>query len=402
MRSPVVWAVLCAATLSPAIAARSDHSDARPERLRLRLEEIQRTAHIPGLSFAVVENGRVLAAEGLGVQSVASGRPATADTLYDIASVSKVIAGVVALRLVELGRLDLDRHMTEFRGFREFCEGFRRQPLIFARDYNCHTEPLTLRHHLAHLVNGRAGDRFFYNPVAFSWTSRPMRDVGGAPYSELVRRYVFEPAGMTRSVRTHRDLPVPQRLASDLAPPHTVDEQGRIVLAPPLEPQGDGAAGGVVSSVLDLAKFDIALDGGRLIADASRDRMFTPARMAGGGTAPYGVGIYVQEHQGHRLVWHSGWWEKAYSALYLKVPERRLTLIALANSEGLWWGNPLDEAHIERAPIAQAFLETFAGSAGTDAARDPAYVTDSPDAARDPAYATDSPADVTGRPAHGI
>jgi hypothetical protein len=60
-------------------------------------------------------------------------------------------------------------------------------------------------------------------------------------------------------------------------------------------------------------------------------------------------------------VWHSGWWEKAYSALYLKVPERGLTLIALANSDGLWWGNPLDEAHVERAPIAQAFLEAFAG-----------------------------------------
>jgi CubicO group peptidase (beta-lactamase class C family) len=188
---------------------------------------------------------------------------------------------------------------------------------------------------------------------------------------------------MTRSARIHRDLPLPEHLAADLAPPHTIDAQGRPVLAPPLDPQGDGAAGGVVSSVWDLAKFDIALDEGRLIAPSSRERMFTPARTAGGGSVPYGVGIYVQEHQGQRLVWHSGWWEKAYSALYLKVPERRLTLIALANSEGLWWGNPLDEAHVERAPIAQAFLEAFAGSAGSDAARNPAYVTESP------AYVTD-------------
>ena len=359
--TPRSTAVIGVLLISLAMSPAADEPDARAGRFRSRLETIQRTARIPGLSYAIVQNGRVLVSEGLGVASVESARPATADTLYDIASVSKIIAGVVALRLVELGALDLDRPMKEFRGFREFCDGFRQVPVVFARDYNCHAEPLTLRHHLSHLVNGRAGERFFYNPVAFSWTSRPMGEAGGAPYSELVRRYVFEPAGMTRSARIHRDLPLPAHLAADLAPPHTVDAEGRLVLAPPLDPQGDGAAGGVVSSVSDLAKFDIALDEGRLIASSSRERMFTPACTAGGGTVPYGVGIYVQEHQGRRLVWHSGWWEKAYSALYLKVPERRLTLIALANSEGLWWGNPLDDAHVERAPIAQAFLEMFAG-----------------------------------------
>ena len=54
-----------------------------------------------------------------------------------------------------------------------------------------------------------------------------------------------------------------------------------------------------------------------------------------------------------------GWWERAYSALYLKLPDERLTLILLANSEGLWWGKPLDGAEVEKSPFAAAFLRRF-------------------------------------------
>jgi hypothetical protein len=62
------------------------------------------------------------------------------------------------------------------------------------------------------------------------------------------------------------------------------------------------------------------------------------------------------------VVWHSGWWPQAYSALYLKVPARRATLILLANSEGLRWDNPLHGAEVERSLFTAAFLE-FLGTA---------------------------------------
>ena len=58
-------------------------------------------------------------------------------------------------------------------------------------------------------------------------------------------------------------------------------------------------------------------------------------------------------------MWHSGWWEDAYSALYLKVPALNLSFIILANSEGVWWDNPLDRAEVERSEFAQAFLQAF-------------------------------------------
>ena len=164
---------------------------------------------------------------------------------------------------------------------------------------------------------------------------------------------------MRQSARRHRALPLPTALDAQMAPPHRVGASGELERAPALSPQGDGAAGGVVASVLDLAKFDVALDRGALLSPASRRAMMSATRTPSGETLPYGLGWFVQEHQGHWLVWHSGWWEDAYSALYLKIPSLNLSFIVLANSEGVWWDNPLDRAEVERSAFAQAFLQAF-------------------------------------------
>ena len=70
---------------------------------------------------------------------------------------------------------------------------------IFARDLRC--DGLTMRHLLSHRVNGAPGERFSYNPILYSWASRPMAAAAGKPFSKLVDEYVFRPAGMTRSAR---------------------------------------------------------------------------------------------------------------------------------------------------------------------------------------------------------
>jgi CubicO group peptidase (beta-lactamase class C family) len=150
-------------------------------------------------------------------------------------------------------------------------------------------------------------------------------------------------------------------LAKELAHPYHLDANGALVRSEDPAPQGDGAAGGVISTVLDLAKFDIALDAGKLISPASVRQMTTPVHNAAGTPLTYGLGWFIQEYHGRRLVWHAGLWEGQYSALYLKVPDRHLTLILLANSDGLRWDNPLDKAQVEKSPFAAMFLTRFLG-----------------------------------------
>lgn len=324
-----------------------------------RLDSLRKAANIPGLSVAVVKDREIVLAAGLGYADVEHRIPATAETPYNIASVAKPLSAVVALRLAEAGALELDRPMVEYSEWADFCTEFSQQSSILARELRCDPPSHTLRHLLSHTATRTPGTHFSYNPVLHSWASRPLMAAAEAPFSALVKQYVFEPAGMKRSARSYRDLPLRDDLAQRLAPPYRVDSSGVILRALPPPPQGDGAAGGVITTVLDLAKFDVALDQGVLISEKSRADMMAPTRAINGEAFPYGLGWYVQEYRGHTLVWHSGWWDDAYSALYLKVPSLDLTFIVLANSEGVWWDNPLDRAAVQRSEFALAFLSAF-------------------------------------------
>lgn len=356
--------VLLLLAMSPSFAAAPTPPRATAESAKVaafvdRLEHLRKEVKIPGLSFAVVKDRAVVVASGSGHSDIERDIAATAETPYDIASVAKPLSAVVVFRLIEAGTLDLDKPLAEYSEWKEFCTDFSAQPTVFTRELRCDPANHTLRHLLSHTATATPGTRFSYNPVLYSWASRPIMSAAAAPFSALVERHVFVPAGMTMSARRHRELPLRKDLEERLARPYRIDASGTPTPADARSPQGDGAAGGVISTVADLARFDIALDQGTLISNASRTRMLTATRSIDGVAFPYAIGWYVQEYKGHTLVWHSGWWEDAYSALYLKIPELDLSFIVLANSEGIWWDNPLDRAEVERSRFAQAFLAAF-------------------------------------------
>jgi CubicO group peptidase (beta-lactamase class C family) len=327
--------------------------EARLEVLFRQLDEARMEAGIPGLAVGVLRDGEVLALRGFGFADLDTAWPVTPDTPFDLASVMKPMSATLAMRLQEDGVLDLDAPMSGYRDFDSFCMDARDRGGLFFDDWACDDPGITLRHVLSMTSNGELGEEFFYNPVVFSWASRPLAEAGGAPFSSLIERQVIAPSGMLRSARKHRDLPLREDLARDLAVPYRVTRGSEPQASDPPPPQGDGAAGGMISTVRDLARFDKALDSGALISDSSRDAMWRPI----GPDIPYGLGWFLGTLGGHRVVWHTGLWEGAYSALYLKVPDQAATLLLLANSDGLQWETRLDEAAIERSPFARFFLE---------------------------------------------
>lgn len=298
-------------------------------------------------------------ARGFGVANVETAVPAGPDTPYNIASVTKPLSAVYILQLVEQGILDLDRPMADYSPWADFCQAFAEQPSIFAKDLVCLPAVHSLRHLLSHTATGLPGSRFSYNPVLYSWASRPVMAVSGTSFSQGFTDAILKPLHMNRSARQYRDLALPPALAADLAPPHRMDENGNMVLAPPLQPQGDGAAGGIVTTVLDLATFDQALDSDRLLKPETKAILFQRFQNHKGEVQDYVLGWFAETYRGMELFWHSGWWEDAYSALYLKIPAKNLTLILLANSEGLWWDNPLDKAEVHKSEFAMLFFQHF-------------------------------------------
>jgi CubicO group peptidase (beta-lactamase class C family) len=115
--------------------------------------------------------------------------------------------------------------------------------------------------------------------------------------------------------------------------------------------------------VEDLARFDIALDGGSLIGREGRDAMWTRPQGAAGALLPYALGWFVEDHGGRRVVWHYGWYPPTVSAIYVKVPDRRLSFIILANSDGLSAGVAWTQEGVRGSPFARLFLERFASGA---------------------------------------
>ncbi|GHA00478.1 serine hydrolase [Arenicella chitinivorans] len=323
------------------------------------IDALRIQARIPGLSVAVVKDQQLLVAAGLGYTNLEQKILAAADTPYDIASVTKPISGVAAMQLVDAKQIDLDRPIAEYSDWRGFCEAFSQQPSIFAKDLSCEPATHTLRHLLTHTATQQPGTNFSYNPVLFSWASRPIMAVVEQSFSELVVQNVFTPTQMHQSARTHRERPLPQAMQRRLPSYYSLDNDGNAVLAAPGSPQGDGAAGGVHSTVVDLAKFDIALDRGELLSADARQVMFSPTPLKNGTLAPYGIGWFIEDYQDHLLAWHSGWWENRSSSLYIKVLDQDVSLIMLANSEGIWWHNALDKAEVARSAFAQVFFATF-------------------------------------------
>ena len=120
-------------------------------------------------------------------------------------------------------------------------------------------------------------------------------------------------------------------------------------------PRGIGAAAGLISTVRDLAKYDAALDTQVLLSSAMQARAWTPFVLTGGQRSPYGLGWFTQTTAAGTAIWHYGLWP-TFSSLLLKLPERGVTLILLANSDGLSARFPLADGNVAVSPFAAAFI----------------------------------------------
>ena len=342
-----------------------------------QLDTLRRAHHLPGLAAAVVQDGKLAWSHGYGFADPDREVPITPDTPFWIASVTKTFMGLLFLKLEREGVIDLDERIAQSPDFPDFCDWLSTSGIVFGKDLRCDA-PITIRTILNHTSNGTPGTRFMYNPMLYSRLSRFIEYKHGRSTDEvegrhntmaqLMESHVLAPAGLTRTMASQwqRDKAL---VYFDMAQGFGADSLGNFTRR--IAPKRHLAGGaGIVSTVLDLAKYDMALDSGKLGDGALMKKLFTPARTPEGTELPYAFGWYVQTWRGERLVWHSGWDEDAgFSALLLKVPDRHVTLILLANGEGLRWNNPLDAATVQNSPFAAAFLERFVFGAGAGAPR---------------------------------
>jgi len=191
----------------------------------------------------------------------------------------------------------------------------------------------------------------------FGFLSLVAKEVSGKNFNELLVENIIRPINLTRTVPSINNN-IRQQVITDRAKYYKMGFGGDFV--PSSYPVKLSSSAGMISTVLDLAKFDVAMDRHLIVSEESTEKMFTPTISNSGKSLPYGLGWFVQYHNEVKLVWHYGHAPKAYSSLLLKVPEEELTFILLANSDGASAPFRLGAGNVLRSPFALAFLNLFA------------------------------------------
>lgn len=328
---------------------------------------------MPGLSAVIVQGGadgargRIVWKGEYGYADLERRIPATIDTPYAVGGVTQALTGVLTGVCIDRYGFNIDQDIRTFA------------PSFPVRE-------TSVRQVLAHATDGR----FRYDPGLYSSLTPVVESCTKQSYRQATAVEVLERVTppMRRSV-PGLDLARPegaaalaqfdaatvaryQAVLSEVAVPYRIDANRRASRTQ-YPSYGLDAAGGLVTTAYDLAQFEIALDDKTVpvpLSSSTLDKMWSNAifRINGVDLAmPTGLGWFVTNESGQRLVWTFGHIQDASSALIVKIvtpatssqPAKRLTLIMLANSGGLAKGYDLENANVTSSPFVKVFLRLF-------------------------------------------
>ena len=320
-------------------------------KLEQHIEEQMKATYVPGLSLAIVKGQEVMYARGFGVTSVEDGGLAvTPQTLFRIGSVTKPLTGTMIMRLVEQGKLDLDRPVREYLdGFTLSDQGAAEQ--VTLRMLLSHTSGLPTRYspfgprspealekHVKEDISqyqlvAPPGKLYSYSNPGINLAGYVAQVVGGMPYTELMQSLIFGPLEMKRTTfdpLVAMTYPVAQ--SHDPQPDGTLQVEHRF---------GENAAnhpsGYAMSTVVDLANFAMMhmsegrFKDKRILSPESVMQMHTPQSqsytVSGSG---YGITFMIYSYKGLRLVGHDGD-SNTFLCKFVMVPDAQIAIIIMVN-----------------------------------------------------------------------
>ena len=321
-----------------------------PEK-RVRIEQavakFMAVNQAPGVSAAVVENGQEVWSAGFGMADLEGFVPATAQTLYRLASVSKQLTAVAAMELSEQGKLDLEAPVQKY------CPAFPQKEapittrlllghLAGVRHYKSETpddpEAGNTKHFDDPIKGGlqffandplvaKPGTKFNYTTHGYTVVGCAIEGASGENYVDYVREHVFEPAGMNHSQADDRFAIIPYRTRF-----YHKDTSGAVVNADFLDSSYKIPGGGWLSSADDMARFEVAVLNDKLMKRTTRDVMWAPQKTRDGSANGYalGWGWGRGEKEGLHVVGHSGG-QQGTSTYIMLDPERRDGVVILVN-----------------------------------------------------------------------
>lgn len=314
--------------------------------LETRLEQLREQVKIPAFSAAIAEGDAVVWSKGFGSSDVERHTPATPETAYHLASLTKTFGSTIILQLVEQGKIDLDAPVSQYGVVMDQPNGTVR-----------------VRHLMSHTSQGEPGMRYAYNGDRYALLDQVIRNASGRTFGQLVCERILRPLELKHTapnVDDHTNFALAgldrENFVSNLARPYQLEKSGEFTLIQ--YPRIFSCSAGLISTAPDVARFSIALDRGELLSKQSLEKAMTRTVTPDGRSLPYGLGWFVIEVRGVKMAWHYGLWT-GNSSLFIKVPDRKLTYVVLANSDRLTISYMHGRGELMTSPFARAFVDNF-------------------------------------------
>lgn len=356
--APAATPTLAAADIAAPRLARSRDYTADARAVEHLAERIVTEAKIPSVAIAVVQGERVLSLKTFGVSDTVSRQPATTDTAYRLASLSKAFAGTLSALLVREGALSWDTRLVDQLPAFRLADVSGAQALV-VRDILAHRAGLAHNTYdrdleadqpyellAGRLANAplacRPGECYAYQNIAFSLIGDVVFAVTGDFYSHQVEKRLFHPLGMYGATYGRQAL----EASPNWARPHVRGRGGWVPVRPKETYYRVPPAAGVNASIHDMAQWLIAQMGHRpdalppdVLDQVHAPQVATPGELRGSPwrrgrlrDASYALGWRVYDYAGHRLLFHGGA-VQGYRSLIGFLPDRDLGIVVLWNSE---------------------------------------------------------------------
>lgn len=294
---------------------------------------------IAGAALLVLKNGRPVKTAAYGFANLELSVPVQPETVFEIGSLTKQFTATAVLLLHQDGKLSVDdlisRHLPGTPA--SWSQITIRHLLTHTSGIKSYTglDGFELRRHLtqAQFIQTMAGLPLEFEPgtswkycnTGYNLLGFIIENVSGKNYWDFMSARIFQPLGM--STTTNR---LPSLLITNRASGY--EQTNHVLINRDPDLTDVFSAGALVSTVLDLSRWNEALNGDKLLSAESKEQMWRPMVLRDGKPTKYGFGWFIDTLEGHRNIGHSGS-TSGFSASLQRFPDDRLTVILLTNTD---------------------------------------------------------------------
>lgn len=358
MKKILLPVIFCISFINITLAQHANRSKFIKDSLDLYVSRALTNWRIPGVAVCIVKDNKIVLMKGYGIKELGLPNNVDINTLFMIGSNTKAFTATALAMLQANGKLSLDDKVTKY--IPEFKldnkpageEAIVRDLLChrlglrtFQGDFTFYNTNLTRDEVIKKLGQIKAPYAFRtkwgYTNAAFLTAGQIIPKVTGKPWEVYLKENIFAPLGMSNTLALTADLPK----SLNRTVPHSLTD-GRLTAIPYCQIDGLAPAGGISSSVNDMSKWVMALlnDGKvgnrQVIPSAAIQATRQPQDIVSSvhhlngedNFELYGLGWFIQDYSGHRLVMHDGGVNGYLSSVTLS-PKDNLGIIILTNTD---------------------------------------------------------------------